>query len=116
MHHITSFAVAGATTIEVDGSLDVVSAYDLRCCLDSALRQGADVVGLDLTRVTDADVDGVRGLRRCCEAAVAAGVVLTMTGCSRPLRADLAAVEAGPWRERQRTDPRSLRDPSRAPL
>lgn len=103
MHHITSFAVAGATTIEVDGSLDVVSTYDLRCCLDSALRQGADVVGLDLTRVTDADLDGVLGLRRCCEAAVAAGVVLSMTGCSRPLRADLAALERRTLRERSRS-------------
>jgi anti-anti-sigma regulatory factor len=103
MHHVTSFAVAGATTIEVDGSLDVVSAYDLRCSLDSALRQGAHVVGLDLTRVTDADLDGVQGLRRCCEDAVAAGVVLTMTGCSRPLRADLAALERRTLRERTRS-------------
>jgi anti-anti-sigma regulatory factor len=102
MHHVTSFAVAGATTIEVDGSLDVVSAYDLRCSLESALRQGARVVGLDLTRVTEADFDGVQGLRRCCDAAVAAGVVLTMTGCSRPLRADLTALERRAARPRSR--------------
>ena len=102
MHHITSFAVAGATTIEVDGSLDVVSAYDLRCSLESALGQGARVVGLDLTRVTEADFDGVQGLRRCCDAAVAAGVVLTMTGCSRPLRTHLAALERRTLRDRPR--------------
>ena len=94
MHHITSTAKAGATTIEIDGSLDVVAAYDLRSRLEVALRQGSHYVGIDLTRVTSADVDGVRGLRRCCEAAVAAGVVLTLTGCSRPFRADLARVES----------------------
>lgn len=103
MHQVTSFALAEATTIEVDGRLDVVSAYDLRCSLDSALRQGARVVGLDLTRVTEADLDGVQGLRRCCDDAVAAGVVLTMTGCSRPLRADLAALERRTLRERRRS-------------
>lgn len=103
MHHVTSFALAEATTIEVDGRLDVVSAYDLRCSLDSALREGARSVGLDLTRVTEADLDGVQGLRRCCDDAVAAGVVLTMTGCSRPLRADLAALERRTLRERRRS-------------
>lgn len=98
MHHITSFTVAGETSIVVDGSLDVVAAYDLQCCLDAALQRGARVVGLDLTRVIDADMDGVRGLRRCCDTAVSSGVVLTMTGCSRPLRADLAVLEQhGPY-------------------
>ncbi len=29
MHHVTSSATAGTTSIEVDGSLDVVAAYDL---------------------------------------------------------------------------------------
>jgi ABC-type transporter Mla MlaB component len=102
MHHITSSAVAGVTSIEVDGSLDVVAAYDLRCSLDAAVRHGAHVVGLDLTRVSDADLGGVEGLQRCCDAAVAAGVVLTMTGCSRPLRADLAALERRTLRDRSR--------------
>ena len=106
MHRITSFAVGGATTIEVDGRLDVVAAYDLRCRVESALRQGVASVGLDLTRVTEADVDGVHGLRRCCDAAVAAGAVLAMTGCSRPLRAHLAALESRPPRDRPRSHAR----------
>jgi anti-anti-sigma regulatory factor len=93
MHHVTSFAVAGATSIEVDGCLDVVAAYDLRSHVDRALRRGSHFVGMDLTRVTSADAYGVHGLRECCDAAVAAGVVLALTGCSRPFRADLATVE-----------------------
>ena len=95
MHHITSSTAPGGTSIEVDGSLDVVAAYDLRRRVDLSLQQGSRVIRLDLTRVTSADLDGVQGLRRCCDAAVAAGVVLSLTGCSRPLRADLAAVERG---------------------
>lgn len=102
MHHITSFAVAGATSIVVDGSLDVVAAYDLQCCVDAALRQRARFVGLDLTRVTHADLDGAEGLRRCCAAAVASGVALTLTGCSRPLRADLAVLELKTRHDRSR--------------
>ncbi|RYB90207.1 STAS domain-containing protein [Nocardioides glacieisoli] len=94
MHHITSSALAGATSIEVDGTLDVVAAYDLRLRLDVALRQKSHFVGIDLTRVTSVDPDGARGLRRCCEAAVAAGVVLTLTGCSGPFRTDLARLES----------------------
>lgn len=94
MHHITSSTSSGVTSIEVDGRLDVVSAYDLRCCLEAALREGSHFVGIDLTRVTAADADGVRGLERCCDAAVASGVVLALTGCSRPFRADLAVVES----------------------
>lgn len=93
MHHISTSTVSGATSIELDGGLDVVAAYDLRRRLDRALEQGSHFIGLDLSRVTSADPDGVRGLRQCCDAAVAAGVVLALTGCSRPLRADLAAVE-----------------------
>lgn len=93
MHHITSSAVAGASSIEVDGHLDVVAAYDLRCHLDVAIGHGSHAVGIDLTRVTSADFDGVRGLRQCCDTAVAAGIVLALTGCSRPFRADLAALE-----------------------
>ena len=93
MHHITSSASSGVTSIEVDGSLDVVTAYDLRGRLEVALREGSHFVGIDLTRVTSADADGVRGLKRCCDAAVASGVVLALTGCSRPFLADLADVE-----------------------
>lgn len=93
MHHITSSVVSRTTSIELDGSLDVVAAYDLQRRVDTALRQGSRFVGIDLTRVTSADLDGVRGLQRCCDAAVAAGVVLALTGCSRPFRTDLAALE-----------------------
>ena len=103
MHHITSSDVSGATSIEVDGSLDVVAVYDLRRRLDLALRQGSHAVGIDLTRVTSADFDGVQGLRQCCDAAVAAGVVLSLTGCSRPFRADLAALESRSSRGRVRS-------------
>ncbi|SFB09393.1 STAS domain-containing protein [Nocardioides alpinus] len=99
MHHITSSASSGVTSIEVDGTLDVVAAYDLQCCFDVALRQGSHFVGIDLTRVTSADVDGVQGLKRCCDAAVASGIVLALTGCSRPFRADLADVEVGSPRD-----------------
>lgn len=106
MHHITSSAESGVTSIEVDGSLDVVAAYDLRRRLDTALQQGSHFVGIDLTRVTSADVDGVQGLRRCCDAAVAAGIVLALTGCSRPFRADLAAVETHSSRGRRRSHAR----------
>ena len=93
MHHITSTVVSRTTAIEVDGPLDVIAAYDLQRRLDRALRQGSDSVRMDLTRVTSVDPDGVRGLQRCCEAAIAAGAVLALTGCSRPFRADLATLE-----------------------
>jgi len=94
MRHITTSAAGGTTSIEVDGSLDVVAAYDLCGRLDAALRDGVRVIGIDLTRVTSASVDGVRGLARCRDAAIEVGAVLTLTGCSRPFRADLAAVES----------------------
>ena len=100
MHHVTSLAQAGETTIEVDGSLDAVAAYDLQRCLDSALLRRAQSVALDLTRVTRMDHDGVRGLRRCCDTAVAARVVLTITGCSRPALRSLEFFEARGFRER----------------
>lgn len=95
MHHVTASVIAGATAIEVDGRLDVVAGYDLWCRVDAALRQGSRVIGIDLTRVTSASPDGVNGLERCCGAAIDAQAVLTLTGCSRPFRADLAAVESG---------------------
>lgn len=107
MHHVTSLAQAGHTTIEVDGSLDAVAAYDLQRCLDSALLRRAQSVALDLTRVTTMDDDGVRGLRRCCDAAVAARVVLTITGCSRPARRSLEFFEARALRQ-----PTQLRAPT----
>ena len=94
MHHVTSSATAGTTSIEVDGSLDVVAAYDLWRRVDAALRQGSQVIGIDLTRVTSASPEGVTGLERCCGAAIDARAVLTLTGCSRPFRKDLAAVES----------------------
>ena len=89
-----------STASEVDGSLDVVAAYDLRRRLDVALRNRSHFVGIDLTRVTSVDPDGARGLRRCCEAAVAAGIVLTLTGCSRPFRTDLELLETASSRGR----------------
>jgi ABC-type transporter Mla MlaB component len=94
VHHILTSAAGGTTSIEVDGSLDVVAAYDLWSRLDGALREGTRVIGIDLTRVTSASVEGVRCLARCRDAAIEAGAVLTLTGCSRPFRADLAAVES----------------------
>jgi anti-anti-sigma regulatory factor len=103
MHHVTCLAQTGdATTIEVDGSLDAVAAYDLQRCLGSELGRGAQSVALDLTRVTTMDHDGVRGLRRCCETAIAARVVLTIPGCSRPALQSLELFEAPDFRERER--------------
>ncbi|SEB51818.1 hypothetical protein SAMN04489844_0379 [Nocardioides exalbidus] len=95
MHHVTAFALAGTTSIEVDGSLDVVAGYDLWRRVDAALRQGSRFIGIDLTRVTSASPEGVAGLERCCGAAIDARAALTLTGCSRPFRADLAALESG---------------------
>jgi hypothetical protein len=40
MHHITSSVVLRPTSIEVDGCLDVVAAYDLHRRVHAALRQG----------------------------------------------------------------------------
>lgn len=100
MHHVTTFASARATTIEVDGSLDAVTAYDLQRCLDTALLRRTQSVGLDLTRVTTVDYDGVQGLRRCCATAVAARVVLTLTGCSHPVLEALETFEARGFRVR----------------
>ncbi len=84
MHQISSHASPGLTTIEVDGSLTVVSAHDLQLSLGAAVHDGARRVGLDLSRVTDIDDDGVRALMRCCDSAISAGTTLTLTGCSRP--------------------------------
>lgn len=104
-HHVTSVVRAEETTIEVDGSLDAVAAFDLQCCLDSALVRRVKLVALDLTRVTTMDHDGVLGLRRCRDTAVEARVVLTIAGCSRPALRSLTFFEARSSRER--THPRA---------
>jgi anti-anti-sigma regulatory factor len=101
MHHVSSRVQSGHTTIEVDGSLDAVAVYDLHRCLDSALLGPGQSVAIDLTRVTTMDYDGVQGLGRCCDAAVAAGVVLTINGCSRPALRSLEFFEALGARERR---------------
>lgn len=84
MHQISSQASPAITTIEVDGNLDVVGAYDLHRSLAAAIRDGAQRVSLDLSRVATIDDAGVRGLLRCCDTAIATGATLTLSGCSRP--------------------------------
>lgn len=99
MHKISSRATPAITTIEVDGSLDVVAVYDLQRSLDAAIHQGARRVGLDLSRVTTINDDGIRGLLRCCDTAIAAGSTLTLNGCSRPC---VEALRGSHARQRQR--------------
>ncbi len=85
MRRITCLTQTGDTTIEVDGSLDAVAAYDLQRCLDSALDRACAVSG---SRRHPRDHAGRR--RRPWSQttlrgpAVAARVVLTITGCVAP--------------------------------
>lgn len=83
MRQITARASSAVTTIEVDGALNAVSVYDLQFILDTAVRRGAHRVDLDLTRVTSIDDDGMRGLSRFCQAAIADGTTLSFAGASR---------------------------------
>lgn len=85
--------------MEVDGALDAVSAYDLHRGIDTAVRGGAQRVDVDLTRVVSLDDDGVRGLMRCCDTAIATGMPLTLTGCSRP---SIEALKSFPRRQLER--------------
>lgn len=84
MQEVTSRASSVITTIEVDGVLNAVSVYDLQRLVDTAVRRGSRRIDLDLTRVTNIDDDGIRGLMRFCGAAVTGGTSLTFTATSRP--------------------------------
>lgn len=79
--------------VEVDGVLDVVTAHDLLRLVAALMSAGHHHLRLDLSRVTDADVDGVAGLARCSSLAVETGRVLTWSRCSPAL---LAAVRRHP--------------------
>lgn len=68
--------------VEVDGVLDVVTAHDLLRLLAAVMSAGHHHVRLDLSRVTDADRDGVAGLARCSALAVETRRVLTWSRCS----------------------------------
>ena len=94
MHHISSRATPVMTTIEVDGDLDAVSAYDLQCRVDTAIGLGVHRVGLDLSRVSSVDDTGIHGLIRVCNTAVGVGMTLSMTGCSRPTLVALRRFQA----------------------
>lgn len=107
MHQISSRTAGDLTTIEVDGQLGVVVAHDLHRHVVTAARGGARQVELDLSRVSDIDEDGAQGLMRCCETAIASGVALFLSGCSRP------SVEAlGALHRRARRDPHARRRPA----
>jgi anti-anti-sigma regulatory factor len=97
MQQITTRASSTVMTIEVDGALNAVSVYDLQLILDTTARRGTQRVDLDLTRVTHIDDDGLRGLLRFCQAAIANGTILRFSGASR------AAREAMRGHERPRT-------------
>lgn len=86
MQQISTRASSTVTTIEIDGALNAVSVYDLQVILGTTARQGSQGVDLDLTRVTHIDDDGMRGLLRVCQAAIANGTILRFTGVSRAAR------------------------------
>lgn len=104
MRFIRTCEESGTITVEVEGRLDAVTAYDLRTTLEDLGKQGRDRISLDLTRVQHADSDGVDALRWCSEHAIRSGSVLTWKGCSRPLAQALRASSArrvgGPRRDR----------------
>ena len=104
MHHVSSRAAAAMTIIVVDGDLDAVSAYDLQHTLETAIGHGVRRVGLDLSRVSSADDTGIHGLIRCCDAAVAARMQLSMIGCSRPAVLALRGFHARRSHHRKRSD------------
>lgn len=81
MQRITTRASSSVTTIEVDGALNAVCVYDVQRILDTEAGR-AHRVDLDLTRVTSLDDDGMRGLLRFCQAAIADGTVLRFAGVS----------------------------------
>ncbi len=88
--------------LEVDGRLDAVTAHDLHRVTSRLYAEGHQHLHFDLTRVSEADSDGVAGLARCNRHAVTRGRVLTWSRCSRPLLEALHAT----------LDPRPRPDPA----
>lgn len=72
-------------TIEVDGPLDVVAAYDLRRMFAEVIREGESHIVLDLSRVSWVDDAGIQGLSWCSLHAIDSERLLTWSGCSQPL-------------------------------
>lgn len=93
-----------ALVVEVDGRLDAVAAHDLHRATSQLYADGHQHLHLDLTRVSEADSDGVAGLARCNRQAVTRGRVLTWSRCSQPLLEALHAT-LGTLDHRPRLDP-----------
>jgi ABC-type transporter Mla MlaB component len=84
MHQICLQVSAPRGSIEVDGDLGLVAAFDLRRTIESALRQGCRHISLDLSRVLSVDALHVNAVVQCFELAELEGAVLEVTALSGP--------------------------------
>ncbi len=85
MRQLRSAQSGARVVVDVDGRLDAVNGHDLQRTVDALCADGPVHVHLDLTRVTDADTDGLAALAGCSQRAVDRRHVLTWSRCSRPL-------------------------------
>lgn len=82
-------------TLEVDGVVDVVAAYDIGRAVSRALGARVQRIHLDLSRVQRLDPACAGVMTRCVDAARGAGVELSVDAISAPLRARRALVGLG---------------------
>jgi anti-anti-sigma factor len=88
----------GRALITLSGEIDLATAPALRDAVDGCLRDGAQVIDVDLAAVTFCDVGGLNTFLRASESAAAAGAIfrlhfpspmltrlLDLTDCSRLL-------------------------------
>lgn len=81
--------------IEIDGLLDLITAYAVRSEVDDALEEGAHHIGLELTRVYQVDPDCARLMADCLAEAECRQVELRLVALSTPLRDSSARAGLG---------------------
>ena len=85
--------------VDLDGRLDAVNGFDLQRTVIALYSDGSRHVHLDLSQITEADVDGVAALAGCSELANSRRHILTWSRCSRPL---LLALQTHPYTRSRR--------------
>jgi len=96
LHHPAERPIETSAVLEVGGVLDAVGAYDLRSCVEEALRAQAHDLLLDLSRVVTVDLDGLVALDWCVVRAAQVQARVTCGACSRPVRVALRD-RGTPW-------------------
>lgn len=84
MHHITLKPAPPRATIEIDGTLDLVAAYDLRQVIEVALEQACRRVSFDLSRVVRVDTSALSALLDTLRFAESQGAEINVVALSGP--------------------------------